>query len=245
MPLVCALLIRIASRPVCFSSLLQVRQPWHDRHRDSGPLRVAGRSSKLGQQLSSELCLFCDHTCPIQNTKPLRTPKYTKYTPNPPPKPKYRKNTKNIRNWVIFVYFSYFFCISVLEGIWGVFRGVFWGSEGFCILYGARMIAMLICFWTCFPPKLQVTVTYKHLSQNLHDRYSFVIVELHAKCFGVIVLEISLQFHKIEFWNYFRNKFVPEYKLSPRFGLRIPELPASCSSAEGRGSLAPCRSTIR
>ena len=39
-----------------------------------------------------------------------------------------------------FVYFLYFFCISVLRGIWGVFRGVFWGSGRFCILYGDRNI---------------------------------------------------------------------------------------------------------
>ena len=38
----------------------------------------------------------CNHTYPIQNTKPLRTPKYTpKYAPNPPPKPKYRETIKN------------------------------------------------------------------------------------------------------------------------------------------------------
>ena len=76
----------------------------------------------------------CDHTCPIQNTKPLRTPKYTpKYTPNPPPKPKYRKNTKKIRNWVIFVFFSYFFCISVLEGDLGCISGCILGFGG--VLY--------------------------------------------------------------------------------------------------------------
>ena len=92
--------------------------------------------------------LRCDHTCPIQNTKPLRTPKYTpKYTPNPPPKPKYRKNTKKIRKSPNFVYFSRIFSVfRFWRGIWGVFRGVFRGSAGFCILYGARMIATVTIF---------------------------------------------------------------------------------------------------
>ena len=43
--------------------------------------------------------------------------------------------------------FSYFFCNFFVfwfrEGIRGVFWGVFWGSEGFCILYGAKEIAIL------------------------------------------------------------------------------------------------------
>ena len=80
----------------------------------------------------------CDHTSPIQNTKPLRTPKYTpKYTPNPSPKPKYRKNTKNIRKSPNFVYFSYFFCISVLEEGFGVYFGVYFGvRRGFVFCMG-------------------------------------------------------------------------------------------------------------
>ena len=66
----------------------------------------------------------CDHTCPIQNTKRLRTPKYTpKYTPNPPPKPKYRKNTKKYENHPILYFFSSFFGISVLEGDSGCILG--------------------------------------------------------------------------------------------------------------------------
>ena len=82
----------------------------------------------------------CDRTPPIQNTKPLRTPKYIpKYTPHPPPKPKCRQKRKNVRNWLAFVYFELWFW----NGIWGVFPGVFWDSEGyvFCVLYGGCMIA--------------------------------------------------------------------------------------------------------
>ena len=97
-----------------------------------------GLGASRAQFLHNFLTQVCDHTCPIQNTKPLRTPKYT---PNPPRNRNTEKIRKKIRNWVIFVFFSYFFCISVSRGICGVFRGVFWGSEGFCILYGARMIA--------------------------------------------------------------------------------------------------------
>ena len=41
---------------------------------------------------------------------------------------------------MFFVFFSVF---RFWMGIWGVFRGVFWGSEGFCILYGGPMIARL------------------------------------------------------------------------------------------------------
>ena len=84
----------------------------------------------------------CDHTLPIQNTKPPQTPRFTpKYTPNPPPKPKYRKNTKNMRKSPNFVYFSYIFRIFSVFSFWRGIWGVFWGSEGFCILYGERMIA--------------------------------------------------------------------------------------------------------
>ena len=40
-----------------------------------------------------------------------------------------------------FVYFGYFFFVfRFWRGIWGVFRGVFWGSDWFCILYVGRMI---------------------------------------------------------------------------------------------------------
>ena len=56
--------------------------------------------------------------------------------PKSPSKTEIQKKSEKYKNHPIFVYFSYFFCISVLKGIWGVFRGVFWGSEGFCILYG-------------------------------------------------------------------------------------------------------------
>ena len=53
------------------------------------PFELLGTHFPIFQELTSNIC---DHTSPIQNTKPLRTPKYTlKYTRNPPPKPKYRK----------------------------------------------------------------------------------------------------------------------------------------------------------
>ena len=65
---------------------------------------------------------------PIQNTKPLRTPKYTpKHTRNPPPKPKYRKNTRNICDLRLF------FCISVLEGNFGCISKCILGFGG--VLY--------------------------------------------------------------------------------------------------------------
>ena len=55
------------------------------------------------------------------------------------------RNTEKIRKiyeigWVspIFGIFSVF---RFWRRIWGVFRSVLWGSEGFCILYGGRMIA--------------------------------------------------------------------------------------------------------
>ena len=51
------------------------------------------------------------------------------------------KSEKYMKNIPSFVYFLYFFYILVLEEDLGVFQGVFWGSEGFCILYGGRMIA--------------------------------------------------------------------------------------------------------
>ena len=88
----------------------------------------------------------CDHTCPIQNTKPLGTPKYTpKYTPNPPPKPKYRKNTKNIRKSPYFIYFSYFFCIWVLEGDLGCISGCISGFRGVLyFVWGTYMIATVL-----------------------------------------------------------------------------------------------------
>ena len=54
---------------------------------------------------------------------------------------KYEKYTK-LGDFRIFSVFRFW------RGIWGVFRGVFWGSEGFCILYGARMIASKADFST-------------------------------------------------------------------------------------------------
>ena len=80
---------------------------------------------------------------PIQNTKPLCTPKYIHpetHTPNAPPKPKHRKNTKNIRKITQFrIFFVFFLCFG-FGGGFGVYFGVyvFWGSEEFCILYGGR-----------------------------------------------------------------------------------------------------------
>ena len=67
----------------------------------------------------------CDLLRPVQNTKPLRCPKYTpKYTRNPFPKPKYEKNTKNIRKSG----FSYFF----------VFFSDFGFRRGFRVYSGHR-----------------------------------------------------------------------------------------------------------
>ena len=50
---------------------------------------------------------------------------------------KYEKYTKITQFRVFFVFFSVF---RFWRRTWGVFRGVLWGLEGFCILYGGRMI---------------------------------------------------------------------------------------------------------
>ena len=84
----------------------------------------------------------CDLLRPVQNTKPLRSLKYTpKYTWNSLPKPKYEQNYEKIRKPPIFVYFSYFFRILVSGRDSGCILGCILGSEGFCILYGAQEIA--------------------------------------------------------------------------------------------------------
>ena len=79
----------------------------------------------------------------VPHTK-YKTPPNPKIHPESPSKTeiqkKYEKNTKLGDFRIFFVFFLYFW---FWRGIWGVFRGVFWGSEGFCILYGARMIATL------------------------------------------------------------------------------------------------------
>ena len=64
-----------------------------------------------------------------------------KCTPNPLPKPKYEKLREKYTETPDFrIFFSYFFVVWFGEGI----RGVFWGSEGFCILYGVQESAMLV-----------------------------------------------------------------------------------------------------
>ena len=81
----------------------------------------------------------------LPHTKYKTHPNPPKYTPRNPPLQ--NRNTEKIYEkytniLAIFVYFSYFFSVfRFWRGISGVFRGVFWGSEGFCILYGGHMIA--------------------------------------------------------------------------------------------------------
>ena len=75
----------------------------------------------------------------IQNpSKPQNAPQ------NTPQIPFQNRNTEKIRkiyeNHPISYIFRIFSAFRFWKGIWGVFRGVFWGSEGVCILYGGRMI---------------------------------------------------------------------------------------------------------
>ena len=75
----------------------------------------------------------CDHTSPIQNTKPLRPKMHPEIHLESPSKTEIQKNTKNIRKLVIFVYIFRFFCISVLEGDSRCISGCIWGFGG--VLY--------------------------------------------------------------------------------------------------------------
>ena len=98
-------------------------------------------------ELARKYFRYCDHTLPIQNTKPVPTPKYTpEIDPKSPSKTeiqkkKNRKYTKLGDFRIFFVLFLYF---GFGGGIWGVFRGVFWGSGRFCVLYGERMITIQV-----------------------------------------------------------------------------------------------------
>ena len=89
-----------------------------------------------------DLLLNCDLLRPVQNIKPLLSPKYTpKYTPNPLLKPKYEDNYEKCTKIGGFhKFFVIFFVFWFHERI----RGAFWGAlEGICILYGAQEIATL------------------------------------------------------------------------------------------------------
>ena len=68
----------------------------------------------------------------------IQSPSEPQNTPrNTPQIPVQNRNTekyrKNIRKSPSFAHFLYLFSVSVLEGSLGCIRGVFWGSEGFCI----------------------------------------------------------------------------------------------------------------
>ena len=85
----------------------------------------------------------------IQNpSEPQSTPR------NTPQIPLQNRNAEKIRkiyeNHPISYFFRIFAVFRFWRWIWGVFRdvfrGVFWGSEGFCILHGVRMIASFAFF---------------------------------------------------------------------------------------------------
>ena len=63
------------------------------------------------------------------------------------------KNTRNIRKSPNFVCFSLLSVFRFWRVISGVLRGVLWGSEAFCILYGGSMITMFVTKW--FPIELK------------------------------------------------------------------------------------------
>ena len=81
----------------------------------------------------------------------IQTPPDPKIHPEVHPKSssntEIQKNTTNTRkNHPISYIFRIFSVFRFWRRIWGVLRGVFWGSEGFCILYGGRMIARFAPF---------------------------------------------------------------------------------------------------
>ena len=84
----------------------------------------------------------CDRTSPIQ----IQNPSEPQNTPrNTPQIPFQNRKTEKIRKTYeshpISYIFRNFSVFPFWKGIWSVFQGVFWGSEGFCILYGGRTIA--------------------------------------------------------------------------------------------------------
>ena len=103
-------------------------------------------SAETGPELPDRIILVRETSvasscAPYKYKTPLKPKTHPKYTPNPLPKPKYRKNTKTLRKPPIFVHFSYFFVCWFRERVPGVFWGVFWTSEEFCILQGAHELA--------------------------------------------------------------------------------------------------------
>ena len=74
---------------------------------------------------------------------PLIPKMHLKIHPEPSPETKTRKKLRKIyENSRVSYIFRNFFVFWFRERVRGVFWGAFWGSEGFCILYGAQEIAI-------------------------------------------------------------------------------------------------------
>ena len=112
------------------------------------------------------------------------------------------QNTKKLRkiyeNPRFLYIFRNFFVFWFRERIRGVFWGVFWGSEGFCILYGAQEIANPVILGTSvasgcqcllhghFPP---ITV---HISQSTpFGRFFMGLVQMGSEWFSPFFTRFS------------------------------------------------------
>ena len=112
-----------------------VRQPLFETSDSGGSAGRENPCQRHPQQ--AEICVkLSDLLRPVQNTKPLGSPKYTpKCAPNRFPKPKYEKNTKTPDLCRFFVFFSYF---GFGRGF-GVYFGVCFGDQrGFVFCMGRR-----------------------------------------------------------------------------------------------------------
>ena len=75
--------------------------------------------------------MIASSRAPYRIQNPLSAKIHPKTHPKPPPETKIRKKCTKIGGFRIFCIFSVFW---FRERIRGVFWGVFWASEGFCIL---------------------------------------------------------------------------------------------------------------
>ena len=76
---------------------------------------------------------------PIQNTIPSESQNTPRNTLQIALQNQNTEKLRKIDEIIQFrAYFSYLSLFWFRRGIWGVLRGVFWGLEGFCILYGRR-----------------------------------------------------------------------------------------------------------
>ena len=101
------------------------------RNLNNGALIDRGRKKREGPPRYMEV------RSPGPRTE-YKTPLSPKYTPKSSPKTKIRKKNEKYTKMSSF---GVCFHILVSERIRGEFWGVFWGSEGFCILQGAQEIA--------------------------------------------------------------------------------------------------------